>query len=520
MSGSSQSLNGLTSDVLDHIKQFLQSATEDDRLVLMFATVEALLSDSEKRALEDLRILGRSRFGTRFDVETISVHSIYRNGQESEETQDSIKIPLLGTLTTAGESNLIAGAIPLRSLYIFLQKYKNETGDLDSLYEKNVRRYLTLRKPINKKMRDTLRETPELFGLYNNGVTIVVKDFEVDKEGYILHDPYVVNGCQTTRTIYDTLHSFYENGGSGEPANVEWYTKASRGVVIIKIVRVGTEASGDVLLRNITRYTNSQNAINDKDLMALESILRDWAKEMDTAFDVFLETQKGGWESRTALQKKRPALKQFASNKYANVADLLKVYGAGWLSEPGTAWQQNKAFLPPNGMVWKKIIDKTNTGLFSTGDLYAAFLLQQKAQEYQFGRGAKEQTRKLTRFLFYFVTLELFRHYAGSHDPNTITGIFLALSQHHLPVRDILTTTAVNIIDEYMGNGDNSVRHEKQYKDNINLYLKGSELGNKEYSEKLYQLIANHRAGLNYAQLDGSKATDVIKKAFADASTD
>ena len=64
-----------------------------------------------------------------------------------------------------------------------------------------MRRFLGNKGRINRGIEKTLRETPELFGLYNNGITIVVTDFQPHGNGTVqLIDPYVVNGCQTTRT--------------------------------------------------------------------------------------------------------------------------------------------------------------------------------------------------------------------------------------------------------------------------------------------------------------------------------
>lgn len=70
--------------------------------------------------------------------------------------------------------DLLVGSIGLVELYEFLGRYRVKTGDLDQIYEKNVRRFLGGRGKVNKGMQATLREAPERFGLYNNGITLVV----------------------------------------------------------------------------------------------------------------------------------------------------------------------------------------------------------------------------------------------------------------------------------------------------------------------------------------------------------
>lgn len=48
----------------------------------------------------------------------------------------------------------------------------------DMLYEKNVRKFLGNRRKVNKGIENTLLTKPERFGLYNNGITIVVEEFQ------------------------------------------------------------------------------------------------------------------------------------------------------------------------------------------------------------------------------------------------------------------------------------------------------------------------------------------------------
>ena len=97
-------------------------------------------------------------------------------------------------------SGLLVGTVPLFELFEFLKSYQKESaGNLDQLYEKNVRQFLGNRRKINKGIATTLRDNPDKFGLYNNGITIVVSGYSklpADNNVITMHDPYVVNGCQ------------------------------------------------------------------------------------------------------------------------------------------------------------------------------------------------------------------------------------------------------------------------------------------------------------------------------------
>ena len=215
------------------------------------------------------------------------------------------------------------------------------------LYEKNVRQFLGSRRKINQGIAETLDDKPEMFGLYNNGITIVVSDFSsMPDDSCMLYDPYVVNGCQTTKTIWQVLTQKLESGGTGQSESLErWRSLAERGVVVAKIVK-----SSSAEITEITRFTNSQNSVRAQDFVALRRDFRTWADSMAERYDLFLEIQRGGWESQKAFQNSHPSSRQFI--EFANAFDLIKVYGAGWMREPGTAFGKNTPFLP-GGTIFK-----------------------------------------------------------------------------------------------------------------------------------------------------------------------
>jgi hypothetical protein len=99
-------------------------------------------------------------------------------------------------------------------LYEFLKLFKKATGDLDRLYEKNVRKYLGGGRVVNRGIAQTLKVNPEKFGLFNNGITIVAEDLAINSDSFLLTEPYVVNGCQTTKTIWQVLNEKLDTGAS------------------------------------------------------------------------------------------------------------------------------------------------------------------------------------------------------------------------------------------------------------------------------------------------------------------
>lgn len=502
-------LSSVASGLLTRILNFREKASDLDRIVLVYATVDPL-SEPERRAMEDVRNMGRGRLGPLFDVEAISVETIYQRTLE-EAAQNAaaqqIKVPLRAHLARSSP-DLLIGAVSLVDLYGFLKAYRARTDDLDRIYEKNVRRFLGGRGRVNKRMQQTLVGEPERFGLYNNGITIVVTDLAQGPEGeVVLVEPYIVNGCQTTRTIWEVCQQKLAAGGTGNsPALTDWSAKAKASMLVTKIVKVGS--GGEDLLQEITRFTNSQNAVREKDFLALHGDLRSWAHQLATLNDLYLEIQRGGWDSQRAWQRQRPEARQFAA--WANAFDLIKVYGAGWLGEAGLAFGKNPPFLP-GGAVFRTITESTQvTGGFDAEDLYVAYRLQQIADGYKFGRGAEKASRRQTRFLFYMVAIDLLRDVLIRaqlpHQPKDLTralGKLFATGQEG--ARDDLFTAAIDALDEYMTDGtEDSVHLEPTYKNefnsDMNAFLKWEQLGKSDQSTpRLRSLLAATKKTLGRA---------------------
>ena len=508
LDGQNKKLSSLAQGLLERLKTFRLQSSDLDHIKLVFATEEPL-KEEQKRVLLDVLAMGRQRLGPIFDIDAISIQNIYLRNKENGNSPDipRLRVPIKADLISSGKE-LLLGSVSLLSLYNFLKAYKVQTGDMNQIYERNMRHFLGFQRKINRVMRQTLRDEPDHFGLYNNGITIVVEDFYYNQDGTIeLVEPNIVNGCQTSQTVWQICYELLESGGTGTDKKTRfWRAKAEEGIVITKVVKV--DAGEENLLEKITRYTNSQNAIQEKDFLALTSDCKNWAKQMAAEYKIFLEIQRGGWEARRARQKQHPSIEQF--NKYANVFELIKVYAAGWLGEAGNAWGRNSRFLP-NGKAYKEItLVKDMNQSFEVEDLYAAYQLQEATVSYKFGRGAKEPTRRTTKFLFYLVAIELLKGLMAranmNSTPKDITHALTKLfcSENHEGI-NVLLTTAVNVIDDYMNPGvEDSLFNEPDFRttcnSNVSNYLKSEELGKKEFSPRLHNLLQFFQAILGRNQ--------------------
>jgi hypothetical protein len=162
--------------------------------------------------------------------------------------------------------------------YIFAMP-GNDVGNLyrlarDRLFARNIRGFLGVRKDrkVNEGIHRTLSHNPEYFWYFNNGVTIICDAVDPDlangQEYFVVTNPQIINGQQTTRALAD--------GGSG----------STSAAVLVKLIAVnrdtleGREKYGR-LVGEIVAATNFQNEIrlsalkaNDAEQVRLERELR------------------------------------------------------------------------------------------------------------------------------------------------------------------------------------------------------------------------------------------------------
>ena len=123
------------------------------------------------------------------------------------------------------------------------------------LLERNVRSFLQARGKVNRGIRDTIIREPERFLAYNNGITLTAETVDLSSDQgttYItrLNGLQVVNGGQTTASLLTT-----ERGRAD----------LSQVYVAAKLIEIESGDSHDELVRNISRYANSQNRISEAD---------------------------------------------------------------------------------------------------------------------------------------------------------------------------------------------------------------------------------------------------------------
>ena len=137
------------------------------------------------------------------------------------------------------------------------------------LLEKNVRTFLQFKGKVNKQIRKTLREQPDMFFSFNNGISTTAAEIEtkeVDGMSYItrLYDWQIVNGGQTTASIAASL--------------TDKEVDLSKVFVPMKISVIRDAEHDDELIKQISVSANSQTAIKNSDFSANDPYLVDLEK--------------------------------------------------------------------------------------------------------------------------------------------------------------------------------------------------------------------------------------------------
>lgn len=237
------------------------------------------------------------------------------------------------------------------------------------------------------------------------------------------------------------------------------------------------------MVNSITRYTNSQNTIRDKDFVSLDNSFRTWCKEIGDKYNLFLEIQRGGWESQKALQNTRKTLYQKEFKNFANATELMKIYAAGWLNEPGRAYRSNAPFIP-GGDVFQRVINCKDEPLldsFGVEDIYAAYLLQEVAKRNNFGKKGNP-ARGRTKFLFIFVLINLLREVARMEkippSNSNISKYVIKLFSDVNESQEILEQLSVDFIERYFTeDNEYGVFKEEKLGNDMFYFIKSEFLG-------------------------------------------
>lgn len=205
------------------------------------------------------------------------------------------------------------------------------------LLEKNVRTFLQFKGKVNKGIRKTLREEPDMFFSYNNGISTTASEIEVkevDGTLYItrLYDWQIVNGGQTTASIAASLN--------------DREVELSKVFVPMKVSVIRDVENSDEIVKAISTSANSQTAIKNSDFSANDPYLVDlerfsrteWVpnSNLNHVCKWYFERTRGQYLDQLAQLSgfdEKTFKREYPKNQKITKTDIAK-YEASWNMQP------------------------------------------------------------------------------------------------------------------------------------------------------------------------------------------
>ena len=246
--------------------------------------------------------------------------------------QDKVPLPDLPNIKEA-----YFGILPISE---FKKILLDENGNMRNIFFDNIRDFQGIENPVNTSIESTLiGDTPELFTVLNNGITIVASSLRPSGKNFTISDYQIVNGCQTSNVLY-----FHIKNDTFDNLNIP-----------VKLIIT----DNDDVKNRITIATNSQTAIRREQLKAMT----DFQKNLEYYFHTFegderlhYERRSGQYQSNTSVVKSR----------IINIQNLIKSFSSMFYENPDRVTTYF-------GSIVKQNIENENPSIFNSAHIYLSY---------------------------------------------------------------------------------------------------------------------------------------------------
>ena len=226
------------------------------------ANIKFILLTNARRSLTVKEIKNSYVYGKKIDCQLWDIERIFAV-YSSMQVRESIKIdfeetcgglPCIRATSVGDECESFLCVIPGKILAEIYNQYGSR------LLESNVRSFLSTKRAVNKKIRSTILNKPEMFFAFNNGIAATAKQVETKNNNGLLitavTDFQIINGGQTTALL---LYSRIKDKVSLEKIFVQ-----------MKLTRIGEMSNNlqEKLISEISRSSNSQNKVSEADFFS------------------------------------------------------------------------------------------------------------------------------------------------------------------------------------------------------------------------------------------------------------
>ncbi len=234
------------------------------------------------------------------------------------------------------------------------------------IFEENVRAFLGQENPVNGKIKETLTNSKQCdkFAIYNNGITIISPEVNVQNNIISLENYQIVNGCQTSNVLFEC---------KDEEIDTAYIT--------VKII----EATDLDVISDIVSATNNQSKVDANQFLAFNPFIRRLEKYFEATQDIpnrevklYFERRLGQYRNTEEIPKK----------KICSITETGRAVGALFFLKPDLASRY------PN-----KFISEMATDIFDENNkeeaFYLAALVDYKLKPYY------QKNRTLNKFAIY-----------------------------------------------------------------------------------------------------------------------
>lgn len=285
--------------------------------------IKRFLEEYKRTSLEIIDIERIKRDYIEFQYKKIKPNNPLEYKYSPEESIIEIEIERLDK----NDGNYIKIDKPFES-YIFLIKPRIIYQLFDqygySLFFNNIRNPL-INSTVNQQIQKTIAENPDYFWYYNNGITAITylsDDIRKEAKKIQLTGLQIINGAQTVYAIYEA----YKNA-----SEIQRKVMDQKSLITLRLLQSG----GRDFDLQVTRYTNSQNPVSDRDFHANDEIQQ---KLQNESFET------GIWyERREGEFRQKPDNILILSNII-----FADTYLAYYLQEPVTVIKNHEYFKETN----------------------------------------------------------------------------------------------------------------------------------------------------------------------------
>lgn len=234
---------------------------------------------------------------------------------DQNQNKYTTKLPYIETMELPGTNNVGNSCIAICKAPDFVSMINTEDGIIrKTLFNDNVRDFQG-ENAINSEIINTIKNNPERFVLFNNGITIVCSSFNMGNRLLEIENPQIVNGCQSSYLIFNA---------SKQNINITNIT------LVIKII----STNNNELSNEIVRGTNRQNIVMEEAFEGTRQFHKNFEQFVKDYVADFSDKEKIYYERRSKQYSDNPNIKQY--QKF-NLHNLAQFYVAAILQKPHKA---------------------------------------------------------------------------------------------------------------------------------------------------------------------------------------